>query len=352
LNILAIDTSGKSSGIIYEKDNHRKEFRKAFIAEDIPSLLKENNVSINDIDAIGICIGPGSFTGIRVGISFVKAIRLVRDIPIFGISSFDAMVEDAEKTGILLPIIRLRRGYYSASIYKGNPPRAQDTPKTYTDEELKDIIGNVNYVLTERDFAPLFEARFEKVDILSGVLSQLKKKIKNGASQDVEIEPFYGAHSIAEEKRMKKGIRFIPAQREHLDKIIQIENNSFLYPWDRETFEKILKHPLRVFLVGMKDNEVLGYIIAMKEWDEMHIMNLAVKEEYRNKGIGRSLLHLVIKEAKRMGIKAIYLEVRINNDVAINLYKSFGFSINRVIPGYYYDKEDAVVMELSLGEVP
>ena len=348
MNILAIDTSGKFPGIIYKGANKSIEVREKFIAEDIPSILGKNKISLNDIDAIGICTGPGSFTGIRVGIAFVKAILMAKKIPVFGILGFDAMVEDAGEKGVLLSVVPLRKGYYSARIHNTGTLHLQNSPATYTDEELRKIIKDVDYVLIEKGVKFPFNAIIKEVDILSGVLSLLSKKIKSGIPPDTDIKPFYGADSIAEEKRMKRGIKFITVQRKHLDEILKIENNSFIYPWDRKTFEKILQHPSRIFLVGMNNKEILGYIIAMKEWNELHIMNLAVKEEYRNRGIAHALLHLVIKEARKLGLKTIYLEVRINNEVAISLYKSFGFSINRIISGYYYGKEDAVVMEFNL----
>jgi len=347
LNLLALDTTGKLSGIIYEGKQGKISIRREFVAEDIPYILGERKISIDDIDRLGICIGPGSFTGIRVGLSFIKAVKLVKNIPVFGISAFYAMVKASGKDGKIMPVVALRRGYYSTSIYKNG--KIIKEPETFTHPELEKTAEEVDFILAGQDSKFNLEAKkVVEVDILSGIFGLLKEKVGNGEMPKVEIKPFYGARSIAEEKREKKYIEFISAENKHLNEVFKIEKDSFPYPWDREEFEKILLNPYHIFTIGIKDDEILGYIIATREWDELHILNLAVRKQYRKMGIGHSFLHLIIKEAKKSEVKNIYLEVRISNDTAISLYKSFGFTISKVIPGYYYDKEDAVVMELYL----
>ncbi len=347
MNLLALDTTGKLSGIIYEGKGGGISIRREFVAEDIPYILGERKISIEDIDRLGVCIGPGSFTGIRVGLSFIKAVKLVKNIPVFGILTFDAMVKVFGKDGMIMPVVALRRGYYSASIYKNG--KIIKEPGTFTHPVLEKMAEDMDFILVGKGSKFDFETKnVVEVDILSGILRLLKEKVRNGEMPEQEIKPFYGSRSIAEEKRVKKNVEFIPAERKHLNEILKIEKDSFPYPWDRKTFEKILLNTHHIFTIGVEDNGILGYIIAMREWDELHILNLAVRKQYRKIGIGHSFLHLIIKEAKKTGIKNIYLEVRINNETAISLYKSFGFTINKVIPGYYYGKEDAVVMELCL----
>lgn len=75
-----------------------------------------------------------------------------------------------------------------------------------------------------------------------------------------------------------------------------------------------------------------------------HIISVAVMPEHRNQGIGHSLVEQALGSLARLSTDECYLEVRVSNDLAINLYKKMGFEITRTVPRYYYDGSDAHVM--------
>ena len=76
-----------------------------------------------------------------------------------------------------------------------------------------------------------------------------------------------------------------------------------------------------------------------------HVISIAVLPEHRKKGIGSSLLGEAIRLMKaKYDVDAVYLEVRVSNYDAINLYEKFGFRKARIIRSYYRDGEDAYVM--------
>ena len=79
-------------------------------------------------------------------------------------------------------------------------------------------------------------------------------------------------------------------------------------------------------------------------YDRMEIDNFSVIEEYRNIGIGTKLLAYLVSLAINYRVVNITLEVRISNDIAINLYKKFGFR-EVAIRKYYYGDEDGILME-------
>ncbi len=96
---------------------------------------------------------------------------------------------------------------------------------------------------------------------------------------------------------------------------------------------------------------VVGYIVLSYKEEEAKIMSLAVKREFRRKGIGKILLKEAIKKAKQNSKKRMLLEVRISNTPAQNLYKKFGFEIAGVLESYYFDGESAYLMCLDLNKV-
>lgn len=133
---------------------------------------------------------------------------------------------------------------------------------------------------------------------------------------------------------------------EDLDDIMEVEELSFHTPWSRESFIKeITENKLALYIVAEIDGKVVGYCGIWIIVDEGHITNVAVHPEYRGNAIGKKLVKALIAKCKKINIEQLTLEVRVNNDVAIHLYESFGFKGVGVRKGYYTDtKEDALIM--------
>lgn len=129
---------------------------------------------------------------------------------------------------------------------------------------------------------------------------------------------------------------------EDLKDICQIENVSFKDPWSLDSFKYELNNSDSIFFKLTKNNGILGYIILRKMLDELHILNIAIKPEYRGQGLSKILLEYVIKEFGKN--KLILLEVRTSNIVAQELYKKYGFVTVHTRKSYYPDGEDAIVM--------
>ena len=104
-------------------------------------------------------------------------------------------------------------------------------------------------------------------------------------------------------------------------------------------------NPFTKYIVYIEDDKALGYIEYNDIYDTIDIVNVYVKEEYRNKKIGDSLLKYLIKNNTNK--KNITLEVNSKNEIAIRLYKNNGFK-QVAIRKDYYDGIDGYLMELKL----
>ncbi len=94
---------------------------------------------------------------------------------------------------------------------------------------------------------------------------------------------------------------------------------------------------------------IAGYIVARETAGELHINNVAVREEYRRRGIGSALLNRIVDEGRRGRASAAFLEVRAGNSAARALYERCGFTGIARRANYYSDPgEDAVVMSCVL----
>ena len=92
------------------------------------------------------------------------------------------------------------------------------------------------------------------------------------------------------------------------------------------------------------DDKIVGFLDYSFIYDRMEIDNFSVLEEYRNMGIGSKLMGHLISIAIGLRAVNITLEVRRSNDVAIKLYKKFGFR-EVALRKFYYGDEDGILME-------
>ena len=139
---------------------------------------------------------------------------------------------------------------------------------------------------------------------------------------------------------------------EDVDGVLAIEKESFTTPWSRGSFIKeVTENKLAYYTVAEMDGVILGYAGVWLIVDEGHITNIAVAPKYRGREIGKKILEKLIEELKNRKILRVTLEVRASNEVAIGLYRSYGFIILGRRPGYYTDNgEDALIMWKDITE--
>ena len=92
------------------------------------------------------------------------------------------------------------------------------------------------------------------------------------------------------------------------------------------------------------DNKMVGFLEYSLIYDRIEIDNLLVDDKYRNQGIGTKLMAYLVSLAINYMVVNITLEVRVSNNIAINLYKKFGFR-EVALRKYYYGDEDGILME-------
>lgn len=110
----------------------------------------------------------------------------------------------------------------------------------------------------------------------------------------------------------------------HIGQIARLEEECFSSPWSEKSLTEELKNENSHFLVAVSDG-VAGYVGVQEICGEAYITNIAVFENYRQKGIGRALLREACRGAESRNCEFITLEVRESNYSAIALYESEGF---------------------------
>jgi len=134
--------------------------------------------------------------------------------------------------------------------------------------------------------------------------------------------------------------------------ILQIEKASYDFPWSEGIFRDCLNHP-HVCRVVEIDGAIVGYGVMALGVDECHLLNICVSERFRDRGIGRRIVEQLFGIARRLDIQTAFLEVRVSNQVAMQLYQQLGFNEVGLRRDYYPAKggrEDAMVLARDLGD--
>ena len=131
--------------------------------------------------------------------------------------------------------------------------------------------------------------------------------------------------------------------------VLGIERASFAADaWPRELFVDLLKESPRLFLAGIVDGHVVGYIAAVVRDDAAELVSLAVHPNFRGRGVAGALMRRVLVRLRGVHIKRCWLTVRPGNRGAIRLYRSFGFRRVRRVKDYYRKGRDGLRLRLDL----
>lgn len=145
--------------------------------------------------------------------------------------------------------------------------------------------------------------------------------------------------------------RFEPVTEARLDQVLAIEQSAYGHPWTRRNFTDSLQAGYQAQLLEA-GGQVLGYFVAMKGVDEVHLLNLTVAPVYQGQGWGRTLLDALAIWSRGQGAQWLWLEVRASNERALRLYERHGYRRVGERRNYYPadrgQREDAAVMSLKL----
>jgi ribosomal-protein-alanine N-acetyltransferase len=142
---------------------------------------------------------------------------------------------------------------------------------------------------------------------------------------------------------MSRSIRVMTAA--DLPEVVAIERRVFSHPWSLPLFQQEIERPTSVALVCEEEHRILGYLIADMFVDVWHLMNISVDEHFRRQHVASDLLEAYFDVTERRPHRGHTLEVRVSNEPAIELYRSYGFVTTGVRPRYYDDNgEDALIM--------
>ncbi|MCA9148737.1 MAG: ribosomal protein S18-alanine N-acetyltransferase [Planctomycetales bacterium] len=134
--------------------------------------------------------------------------------------------------------------------------------------------------------------------------------------------------------------------RRDMPEVLEIERQSFEFPWSEEDFIRCLRQRNCIGMVAEHDDKIVGFMIYELHKNRLHILNFAVHEDFRRSGIGRQMNSKLNSKLSHQRRTRILLEVRETNLDAQLFFRAAGYRAVSVLRDFYDDTtEDAYLME-------
>ena len=225
MKILAFETSAKAGSVALMEDGKllAESYQNTGLTHSqtllmmAQDLLKSCGVTPKEIDAVAVAAGPGSFTGVRIGVAAAKGFAWGGEVPCYGVSTLESMARNAGKTGYVLPVMDARRAQVYTALFRGTEriwedqaiALAQLAEKLAAVSEPVYLVGDGSVLCynTLKEQIPnlVMPAEHLQHQRAAGVALAAEAAIARGDSGDAAaLKPNYLRLSQAERERMEK----------------------------------------------------------------------------------------------------------------------------------------------------
>jgi len=145
-----------------------------------------------------------------------------------------------------------------------------------------------------------------------------------------------------------------PMRWEDLPRVMEVETVAYEFPWTEGIFRDCMRVGYYCVVCEL-DDEVVGHGIMSLGVGECHLLNICIHPDYQQQGLGSSLISYLLDVARWKKARIAFLEVRVSNLGAHNLYTKLGFSEIGLRKNYYpgpQGREDALILTLELDNAP
>jgi tRNA threonylcarbamoyl adenosine modification protein YeaZ/ribosomal-protein-alanine acetyltransferase len=346
--------------------------------------LREHGRAPVDVDLLAVVTGPGSFTGMRIGIAAVQGMALAAHRRVVGVPTLQALAAawllTRAEPGLIVPCLDGQRGevFAAAFAFDGASPieRLSEAmaPVVGTPADVADRLAAL--AGAQRDlplvivgdgatrYQPVFADRFAGAVIadvsmtLAAAAGQLARRRPELGGAPHALRPIYVRRPDAVMARERAGVR-APASApadlsiaraagaDDLKAVEALQQQTFTNPWGVDAIRWELENTdvARLYVAREPGGALVAYCACWVIFDELHINSFAVDPAWRRRGIARQVLARVLEEAASSGVRAATLEVRRSNVAARALYEGLGFQVEGTRRDYYQEpREDALIL--------
>lgn len=412
--VLAVDTStdmlacavgrveGERVELLAAGDHLCRRHANEELVNTCAGVLERAGLTRGDVDCVLVGRGPGSFTGVRIGIATAKGLACGLERPLFGASTLDAVAWGVWKSGVrgLVGVVgdAMRREVYPGlyRVDESGPVRlfevetvvkAADAVAAWAErpDAGEIILAGDGLAKYRAQYEEAGFARFASEDAWHPVGEGLIRAAAAAGTFDGEstvpansgdpalVLPVYTRLSDAEENEAKRlglaspatvtttgcddaladrHLQLRPANTNDPAALAALElevfDDSNHTPWSENLFADDLALPGHIWWVAHDEGSIVGYAGGVVAGGEIQIDNVAVAPSRRREGIAARLLARVTYDAQMLGATTSVLEVDVDNAAAQALYAGLGYAEVGRRRNYYGQGHDALIMEAQL----
>ena len=371
------------------------------LVQRVDDLLARCGCKPTDIGCVVCGRGPGSFTGVRIGIATAKGVATGLHVPLHGVSTLDALAWKVHRGGYRgeLGVIgdAMRGEVYPVSYVVGEegPQRlgadivskAGPVAMAWADGARRPLFvtgdGLLRYrTVVEDTFgasgrsdllrcAADDEVFIDGEGLIEAYCAALRENMLDSGDPSALL-PLYTRLSDAEENERKRigaegflprsgvadalakeGLILRPLSRNDVPYVAAIEKEVFCDEaaadaWSIGMFEDEFEQAGRIWWVAAEDGEIVGYAGGWVVDGQMQLLDIAVAPGHQHRGIAQRLLLRLTHDALDLGASSMTLEVRENNLAAQQLYLKMGLVAEGIRPRYYPGGMNALIMSAPL----
>jgi tRNA threonylcarbamoyladenosine biosynthesis protein TsaB len=389
--LLALDTCDSRGSLAVLRDDEvlkaipheGQSDYSSWVLPTVDEALRATGLGIRDVEVFAAATGPGSFTGVRIGLATVKAWSEAYGRGIAGVSRLKAMARQASGDGAYVAAFAdAHRDQVFGALFRreGGTLAPVESEMLAAPAEFLDWVkqrsanGPVSWIsmdpekVTSEDSWRSRAEAGESVEMSTNVLAPaigrigrtraLEGRLTDALGLDAEYlrrpdaEVFWkGGRAVGTEIGKTHAVKSVRRFRpEDVDAVAAIGKEApEAATWSKESYGKFAEEHGSLALVLETNRRISGFLLGRRVGDQAEVLNLAVASRDRRKGEGTALLVAAFVEFALRSVRSVYLEVRESNTGAIAFYEKHGFAKTGLRRGYYREPaEGAVTMEKKL----
>lgn len=329
------------------------------LAPMVRDVLSDAGVEPHQLDRIAATIGPGTFTGVRIGLAMARGLGLALTKPVIGINTLEAIALNVEPGETPIAVINdARREEMYFALFSPQLETLRG-PEILTLEQSAAslppgpirVIGNAAEALIEA------AARSDLHRDKSGDLPDPGKLARAAAARPETGQPpspLYLRPPDAKPQPSRNHRNAVRRAEAHEALVLAaLHAECFERPWTVEEIARLMALPEARAFLALEGEEPAGFVLANSAAGEAEILTIATRPQVRRKGHAHKLLEKLIAElSDKQGVQSLFIEVAAGNNAAVALYKKTGFKPVGLRKSYYRtangNTDDARIMRREL----
>lgn len=324
----------------------------------VADVMRRSGTVYSQLDRIAVTTGPGTFTGVRIGLAFARGLGLAGGLPVIGIDSLTAIAANEQAPVPLLVVSDARNGEVYAATFDGERKLAAAPHVTIASSAATEARPGSRVIGTAARGLIAGSSRSDLIVSSAGDLPDAARfgRLAEHVAPGSMPSPLYlrspdaKPQQSALRKMSKLSIDAVGADASHV--LSAMHGEIFEEAWSAEAFAGLMGSPGTAAMIAFDRGDPVGFLLTRSAADEAEIITIGTRPSVQRRGVARQLLERHVEELVSKGVQHLILEVAASNAPAQGLYSALGFREAGRRKNYYRRRdgtEDAIVMRREIG---